>query len=644
MLLPNRQGYHMKRTLKAILAADIVGYSRLMESDEAGTVARQKTLFSEIVQPAIARSNGRIVKLMGDGVLIEFGSVVEAVTCAVNLQKAVEVNQSDVSKEHRFLYRIGINLGDVFHENDDIFGDGVNIAARLEQLAEPGGICISGTVYDHLKSNIPVGYEALGDIKVKNIEQPVRVYRILLDGGMQDVVSLHKVGAPIRLWRTIAFATVLSILGFLSLWMMIRSAQKDYVQPSAVEPAPDQGSDGTTLTAAVNRQSIAVLPFDNLGDPNEQSYFSDGMTEDLITDLSQVSGLFVIARNTVFTYKGRAVNVKQVGQELRVRYVLEGSVRKSGDRFRINAQLIDTQTGGHVWAERYDRHLTDVFAIQDDVVTRIVAALSVTLNADEEIRLARTEKIDPNAYDALLRGLEKLRRFSLETNLEARAFFETAIEIDPGFARAYADLALTYALEAEQSWTNEPEAAKQKALDYGSKALELDPSVSQVHFVLSVVYRNLNRAEESVDAARLSVELEPSYADGFATLALSLNSVGQPQEALVALERATELNPLRPFFYVWAEGQAYYLMGQFERAATLFEEVARSNPQFSAAHKMLAVTYVELGRMEDAQWAAHELLVAAPGFTLDFEANASSYTEPQVKERYLDGLKAAGLN
>lgn len=633
----------MKRQLRAILAADIVGYSRLMESDEAGTIARQKEIFSDIVEPAISENDGRIVKLMGDGVLIEFASVVDAVTCAVSVQTSIRQRERNISDDRRIAYRVGVNLGDVFHDNDDIFGDGVNIAARLEQMAEPGGICISGTVYDHLKFNIPVTYEALGDVKVKNIEQPIRAYRIHLDGNAPasgTPLAGHSVDfakkAPVAIVAVIAVALAV-------IWVAYSRTQTDVAAPG-LAGQDNSGADAADVVAGTaDRPSIAVLPFDNLGASEDQEYFSDGMTEDLITDLSQVSGLFVIARNTTFTYKGRAVNVQQVGQELGVRYVLEGSVRRSGERLRINAQLIDAHTGGHIWAERYDREMTDVFALQDDVVNRIVKALSVTLNTDEKRRLSNAEKIDPEAYDALLRGLEKLRRFSLETNLEARSHFERAIKIDPRFARAYADIALTYALEAEQLWAQDPEPVRQRALEYGLKALELDSSLAQVHFVLSVVYRSLGRAEDSIAAAQRSVELEPNYADGLTTLAISLNFGGRPEEGLVALETAIKLNPLRPFFYVWAQGQSYYLMGEYDQAAALFEQVTQSNPHFPAAHKMLVATYVEQGRLSDAEWAAQELLTSAPGFSVVAEASVTPYTDPVVKARYLDSFRAAGI-
>ena len=396
----------MKRHLRAILAADIVGFSRLMEQDEAGIIARQQLHFDTVINPKLEGLDGRIVKLMGDGILLEFGSVVDAVTYAVAIQKALQHVEQGRAQNQRLEYRMGINMGDVFYADGDILGDGVNIAARLEQMADPGGICISGTVFDLLKSNVQVGYEPLGEISVKNIQQPVRAYRIVPQG---QIAKATNSGPRLGL---IAGLVALLIAGGVGWWMFAMSTNT----PPSFNPeiAEAQISD---------KPSIAVLPFNNMSNDPDQEYFSDGITEDLITDLSKVSGLFVLARNTTFIYKSQAVNVQQIGRDLGVGYVVEGSVRRAGNRVRINAQLIDVRTGGHVWAERYDRDLTDVFELQDDVVQRIVQALAVTLNADEKERLTHSDKVDPDAYDAVLRGLELLRRFTPTTNLEARLLF-----------------------------------------------------------------------------------------------------------------------------------------------------------------------------------------------------------------------------
>lgn len=617
----------MKRHLCAVFAADIVGYSRLMEADETGTIERLQSHMSETVRPAIAGREGRVVKLMGDGILAEFDSVVDAVSCAVNIQRAMEQREAYLPEDRRILYRIGINLGDVILEGDDMFGDGVNIAARLEQAADPGGICISGTAFDHLKSQIDVGYEDMGLLKVHNIEQPVRAYRVLL---RPTAASSSRWRRPVLRGALAAcLAAALGVAGWLT-WT--RGMSGAPVSPAVLAPIP------------TDQPAIAVLPFDNMsGDPGED-YFSDGMTEDLITDLSQVSGLRVLARNTTFTYRNRAVNVAQVGRELGVSYVLEGSVRRAGARVRINAQLIDVASGAHVWANRYDRDLTDVFALQDDVVQRIVAALAVTLDSDEQKRLSQAKKIDPKAYDAFLRGLEQLRRFTAPTNQAAREFFEQAVAVDPRFARAVADLALTYALDAEQLWTEDPESAAFRALEIAKRAQELDPNNAQVHFVLSVVYRGLGDPAASLASAHRAVELDPNYADGYSTLAISLSFSGFAQDAQAANRRAAQLNPLKPFFYVWSEGLAAYALGDFEAARELFEQVAASNPQFPAAHKMLAVTYVELGRLDDAEWAGIELQAAAPNFRLGLEERLGTFADPARNAHYIEMLRMAGLD
>ena len=636
----------MKRHLRAVLAADIVGYSRLMEADEAGTITRQKNHLSELIKPTIAEHDGNIVKLMGDGVLVEFSSVVDAVQCAIALQRAMVGREADIPEDQKIRYRVGINLGDVFFEDSDIFGDGVNIAARLEQMAEPGGICVSGTAFDHLKYNIEAGHEFLGELRVKNIQQAVRVYRILIDEKSAAAAIANPISRTgIRNWAVVATVFVLCAIAGGTWWWwaqqpdqtVVKSEVAANVAGSRADNSPDVGRTPS------NGLSIAVLPFDNLSGDPEQDYFSDGMTEDLITDLSQISSLFVLARNTVFTYKGKAVNVQQVARELGVGFVLEGSVRKSGDRVRINAQLIDAHTGGHIWANRYDRKLTDVFALQDDVVQKIVTALAITLKPEEKQRLATSSKVHPGAYDLLLRGLEKLRRFSRETNLEAQTYFEQAIALDPTFVRAHADLALTHALQAEQHWTEDPVSSSQRALEIANHALTLDVANAQVYFALSVIHRSLGNSDDAVLVSKRTVELEPNYADGYATLAISLNYAGYPNEGLEAIKRATRLNPLKPFFYVWTEGQSNYLLGRYEEAAKLFEQVAGANPEFPAGHKMLAATYAEIGRIQDAKWAASELLTIAPGFNLSSEAERISYKNTVVLERYIEGLRAAGL-
>ena len=379
------------RRLAAILAVDVVGYSRLMGADEAGTHARLRALRHDLIEPAIAAHHGRTVKLMGDGALVEFASVVDAVQCAVAIQRSMAERSADAAQDRRIDLRIGVNLGDVIIEGDDIYGEGVNVAARLEGLAEPGGICVSRTVFDHVRNKVDLGFEHRGEYQAKNIAEPVVVYRVLPDPESAGTV-VEAPRAWLARWQLPAATAGLTVL--------LAAAGLAWLKPWTADTALVE----RMAFALPDKPSLAVLPFDNLNDDAEQEYFVDGMTDDLITDLSKHSGLFVIARNSAFTYKGQPANVQQVAEELGVHYVLEGSVRRAGDQLRINAQLIDAVTGGHLWAERYDGSVADVFALQDQVTRNIVIALAVRLTGEEQGREARTETENPQAYDAFLRG------------------------------------------------------------------------------------------------------------------------------------------------------------------------------------------------------------------------------------------------
>ena len=418
-----------KRKLTAILSADVVGYSRLMSEDEEATV-RTLTTYREVLSTLVIDHNGRVVDSPGDNILAEFASVVDALRCAWDVQQEIKSRNTDLPENRRMNFRIGINLGDVIEERDRIYGDGVNIAARLEALAEEGGICISGTAYDQVKNKLPFKYEYDGEQTVKNIKEPVRVYSILMKPEtVQKVIADNKVKR--KTWKKVALSAIIVLVvvagGFIGWYLYHRQAAQIELASSdkMAFPLPDM-------------PSIAVLPFDNLSDNPEQEYFSDGMTDDLITDLSKISGLFVIARNSSFQYKGQSVDIKKVSRELGVLYVLEGSVRRAGDKIRINAQLIDATTGGHLWAERYDRDLKDIFALQDEVTQKIVAALAVKLTEDEQKRLVRKYTDNIEAYDFYLQGMEYKNRYTKEANIQARQMFERAIDLDPEFAAAYA--------------------------------------------------------------------------------------------------------------------------------------------------------------------------------------------------------------
>ena len=508
----------VQRRLTAILSADVVGYSRLMEIDEADTLERLKALRRRLVEPPIAKYSGRIVKLMGDGALVEFGSVVDAVACAVEIQRAMIDAEPDMADDHRVRFRIGINLGDIMIDDDDIYGDGVNVAARVQSLAAPGGIAVSATVREHVGSKLAITFEDIGEHSVKNIERPVRVYCARLD---------------------------------------------------AAPATPSKStSEGNGHAQRRDRPSVAVLPFLNMSGDPEQEYFSDGITEDIITDLSKVSGLFVVARNSVFIFKGKPVKVQQVSQELGVKFVLEGSVRKAGSRVRITAQLIDGKDGGHVWADRYDRDLTDIFAIQDDITHTIVDQLKVKLLPEEKkvVGQAPTENVE--AYTFYLRGRQFLHRHSKSHYLLAKRMFARAIELDPLYARAYAGtadcdsfLALQYNMEIPV----------ERILAMSAKALDLDSSLAEAH------------------ASRgLALSLGKNYA-----------------EAIVEYENAIALDPTLfegAYFY----GRTSFALGKLEQAATLFERASTLKPDDYQAMLLLTMIYRTLGRPDDMTQAARE--------------------------------------
>lgn len=593
-----------QRRLAAILMADMVGYSRLVESDETGTIERQSRHRAELIDPEIAAKNGRIVKTTGDGILVEFASVVEAVECAVAIQRAMVEREADIPKNRRIIYRVGINLGDIVIEGDDILGDGVNIAARLEELAVPGGINISGTAYDHLKRKVDVGYEFLGALQVKNIVEPVRAYRVLIEPGAA-ATHIRKGSAWARYrWTALTAAAVLS--GFLlaggTIWWITHGQPESY--PVSAE---------NVAYALPDKPSIAVLPFANMSDDPGQEYFADGMTEDLITDLSKVSALFVAARNSTFAYKGKNVDVRQISKELGVRYVLEGSVRRAGGRIRINAQLIDTATGGHLWADRYDGALTDVFALQDTVSSQIVAALEVSLT-DEEV-MQRTYKYTDNAdaYDAFLKGWAYYQHFSANDFVMAVPYFERAVALDPEYGRAHAALASLYWESVRQgdSWTSKvtPDPANfvafNKSRSRAAEHLELamrnpSPLAYRVASAMSWDYRQF---DDAIAQAAKAVSLDPNDPDGYVALAWAMIFDGRPQAALTSVQQAMRLDPRNPETYSYVLGMALFGLEKYEGAVDALERAHERNPEYLDPNVPLAVVNVYLGRDEKARAA-----------------------------------------
>ena len=576
----------VQRKLTAILSADVKGYSRLMGEDEVATI-RTLTAYRELMATLIREHRGRVVDSPGDNLLAEFASVVEAMQCAVEIQQELKARNAELPQNRRMEFRIGVNLGDVIVEEERIYGDGINIAARVEGLAEGGGICISGTAYDHVENKLELEYQYLGEQAVKNIKKPVRVYRVR----MEAEAAVPKVSRELEL--------------------------------------PD-------------KPSIAVLPFTNMSGDREQEYFSDGLTEDLITDLSKISGLFVIARNSVFTYKGRAVKVEEVGRELGVRYVLEGSVRKADDRVRITAQLVDATIGGHLWAERYDRELKDVFALQDEITMKIMRALQVKLTEVEQKCLMCKYTCNMEAYDYTLRGMEYFSRATKEANAQARQMFERAIDLDPKYASAHSRLGLTHLMEWIFGWTDDPQSLE-RAFEVAQKTLDLDDSLPEAHSLLGNVYLWKKQYEQAVVELEKSITLDPNGADGLADLGNILNWAGRPEEGIELVKKAMRLNPLYPAYYLFHLGHAYFLTGEYEEAIAAFKRLLNRNPNFRPVHTYLVASYSELGREKEARAKAEEISRINPNLCLGALRQRFPYKDQTVLERLFDALRKAGL-
>ena len=620
-----------KRKLTAILSADVVGYSRLMDDNEEATVITLNAC-RDSMGALIQQHRGRVVDTTGDNLLAEFTSVVDALNCSAKIQHELAERNTELPSERRMEFRIGVNVGDVIEEEDRIYGDGVNIAARVEALAEAGGICITGRAYDQVKNKLEFGYQYLGEHSVKNIPEPVRVYKVLMEPEAAGKVLGEK--RQIRRWITLAAAIVLliGVGGFAGWYLYLKQTKR-------IDPA---SLDRMAYTLP-DKPSIAVLPFDNLSGEPEQEYFSDGITDDLITDLSKISGLFVIARNSSFAYKEKPLNIRQVAEELGVRYVLEGSVRKAANRVRINAQLIDATTGGHLWAERYDRHYTDIFELQDEVIRKIVSALTVTLTGAEQTQLARRPTDNLEAYDYYLRAERDIYSENYALLSVTLSLYKKAIALDPNFADAHAG----YARAAVDVWRLSMDSiltgpvARKRAYEAADRALTLDPSIPRAYSVLGILQVVDGRYDEAMESARKAVNLGPNSADAYVNLAIVLMFSGRPDEALAAMETALRLNP-RPFPGVYGYyGAVLFMNRQYEKAIEPLEK-ARDSSIFSREH--LAMAYAKLERLDDAKVEVNALLNAIPNTSLSYYRIAYvHYKREEDRAHLLEALRKAGL-
>ena len=617
------------RKLAAILSADVQGYSRLMGDDEVATV-RTLTAYRDVMATHIQAHRGRVVDAPGDNLLAEFASVVDAVACAVAMQHDLTARNAALPAPRQMVFRIGINLGDVLVEGDRLYGDGINIAARLEGLAAGGGICLSGTAYDQVENKLAVGYEWLGEHVVKNIAKPVRVYRVLTDPAAPAAPGGTTPRAVSRSRRRLVLA-----VGLLVLLLGVGGVARWTFFPRV--------SEVRTALELPDKPSIAVLPLANLSDDPQQEYFSDGMTEELITALSKISGLFVIARTSVFTYKGQPVKVQQVSQDLGVRYVLEGSVRKAAERVRITAQLIDATTGTHLWAERYDRVLADVFTVQDEITRHIVTALEVQLTSGEQVRLWRQGTTHPEAYDTFLRGRDQAMRKTREDTVQARRLYERAIALDPGFAMAYVGLASTLTLEVRLGWSPARAESLERARTLTHTALALDDALADAYAQLGYIALLQRQHAQALTAGQHAIALSPNGAEVHALLAVTLNFAGRPAEGRAMIEKALRLSPVYPSWYVHVLGMSHYLGGRYAEARAAFTHSRDRAPDAWFPYVGLVLTAVQLGRERDARVAAAELLRRDPAFSLERYAALQPYQNPAALTQELDLLRQGGL-
>jgi len=577
----------VSRRLAAIVSADVAGYSRLIGRDEEGTLARLRAHREELIDATIAAHEGRIVKVMGDGLLIEFPSVVEAARCAVEVQQGMTRRNAGVPEDDRIEFRIGINLGDIVIEDDDIFGEGVIVATRLEALAEPGGICVSRTVRDSIRDRMDIALEDMGEAEVKNVARPIHVFRIALTPKAKGrATGDTRPKASSRLRPMIAVAAIAAVVVGSSLaWLR-----------------PWQGDTGAGYVPE-DKPSIAVLPFSNLSDDKEQEYFSDGMADDIITDLSKLSGVLVIARNSTFTYKDGDRDVKQIAQELGVRYLLEGSVRRSGHKVRINAQLVDATTGGHLWADRYDGTLDDIFTLQDEITRKIVSVLSVQLKSGEEDQFALRQTDSPEAYDEFLKGWDQYLRQTPESFREAITHFEKAVELDSDYSRAYAALAATYWQVYLRYWQEQFGFARWHDVRFKAEELLRNAQsrpTALSHKVAAAMLSQQGRHTEAVANAGMAIANDPNDADSYVALASALTLAGEPGEALKLLRQAMRLNPHHPASYLYELGLAQFGSDDFRAAAASLEQATALNSEDRWSFRLLLATYGHLGRVEDA--------------------------------------------
>jgi adenylate cyclase len=585
----------VQRRLMAILAGDMVGYSRLMELDESGTLARLKAHRVELIDPAIGRNGGRIIKTTGDGMLVEFPSLVDAAHCAIEIQQRMSRRNADVPPDRQILFRFGINIGDVIIEDGDVFGDGVNIAARVQELAEPGGICVTRAVYEQLGSKLEIAFETLGEPKLKNIERPIPIYR------------LH--------WG-----------------QLIKPVQAEV---SVVDPGADAVGE-----PAIEPPSIAVLPLVNMSGDPEQEFFADGLTEDIITELSRFRDLLVISRNSTFVYKGKSVNIQEVAKALKVHYVVEGSVRKAGNRVRITVQLIDAESDRHIWAERFDRQLEDIFAIQDEVTASIVATLPGRLEAVAQERAIHKPTDNMAAYECVLAAKVLHHRSTREDNEKAQVLINRAIALDPNYAHAFAWRACIHGQAWLHKWCDDLDALWDAVVADLDVALSLDDRDADVHRILAAVRLNRREHDASMYHQEKGLALNPNYDLLVVQQGELLTWLGRPEEGIEWIKKAMRLNPHHPERFWNHLGRAFFVARGYREAIEAFRHITKLDHTHLA---FMAACHAQLGEMETARTYAHATMARDPQFTVEGYLATLHYKLPEDSEHHRQALLAAGF-
>ena len=594
----------LRRKLTAILSADVVGYSRLMGEDDDATV-RTLSGYREMITALIKEHRGRVVDSPGDNLLAEFSSVVHAVNCAVEIQRELGERNAELPESRRLEYRIGVNLGDVIEEGERIYGDGVNIAARLESLAEPGGICLSGSVYNQVKGRLKLEYDNLGEKSVKNIKEPVSVYRVVMETKNSVHVTAEKSGMP-------------------------KISQKIF---------PDGGKE----FRLPDGPSIAVLPFVNMSGDPEQEYFSDGLTENIIAGLSTDGRLLVIARNSTFSYKGTSVKVQEVARELGAQYVVEGSVQKTEDRVRITTQLIDANTGHHVWANRYDRKLKDIFALQDEITMKIIRAVGMKLVDGQQYGETLPPSGSLDVFTKLWKAREYILRMNKEDNALAREEAEEAIALDPEYSVLYSTLAYTHLMDLIYQSSESALISYAQANKNIERALALDDENWLAHLGLSYLYLLRKEHDKAIVASERAIAINPNAADAYAVLGLVLIMSGKAEEGIKVIEKAMRFNPIPPPHYLVWLGYAYTLLGRYEGAIELYKEVLKRAPNSLFAHIWLTATYSAFGSEDDARHQAEQLRRLDQTFSVEQYAETVLIKDEAQRERFLANLRKAGL-